>query len=73
MKQIAEAQVNTALRHAADDKERDADQLDTWVQQSLAGGWSTHQVEPMRKKADQLRREASELRRLAMRGLGGSR
>lgn len=36
-----------------------ADQLDTWARQSQEGGWSTHQVQPMRKKADALRREVA--------------
>lgn len=35
-----------------------ANQLDDWAEQSRTGGWSTHQVEPMRKKADELRRIA---------------
>jgi hypothetical protein len=29
-------------------------QLDRWANESKSGGWSTHQVEPMRKKADEL-------------------
>lgn len=45
------------------DKERDANQLDQWANESERGGWSTHQVEPMRKLADRLRREASQMRR----------
>lgn len=47
------------LRHAMNTIVLEADQLDTWAQQSVEGGWSTHQVEPMRKRADVLRREAS--------------
>ena len=38
-----------------------ADQLDAWAAESRAGGWSTHQVDPMRKLADSLRRKASQL------------
>jgi hypothetical protein len=57
-----------ALNAAADDKNRDANQLDDWAGESERGGWSTHQVDPMRAKADQLRREATELRRLLQRG-----
>jgi len=53
-----------AVQNAALEKERDANQLDDWTKESQRGGWSTHQVEPMRKKADQLRREAAELQRL---------
>lgn len=50
------------IKIAISDKERDADQLDQWANQSERGGWSTHQVDPMRKQADRLRREASALR-----------
>lgn len=35
-----------------------ATQLDRWAVESRDGGWSTRQVEPMRKKADELRRIA---------------
>lgn len=31
-----------------------AEQLEKWASESLRGGWSTHQVEPMRKKAVEL-------------------
>jgi hypothetical protein len=57
-----------AVQNAALEKERDANQLDDWARDSKTGGWSTHQVEPMRAKADQLRREAANLRRLLQRG-----
>jgi hypothetical protein len=40
--------------------EETAAQLDQWAEQSVRGGWSTHQVDPMRKKADELRRAASQ-------------
>lgn len=50
------------IKIAISDKERDADQLDQWATQSERGEWSTHQVEPMRKQADKLRREAYALR-----------
>lgn len=36
-----------------------ADQLDLWAGQSQSGGWSTHQVDPMRQKADELRRHSA--------------
>ena len=35
--------------------EEEARQLDCWADESLSGGWSTHQVEPMRKRAEFLR------------------
>lgn len=31
-----------------------AQQLEQWARESRAGGWSTHQVEPMRQKADEI-------------------
>lgn len=39
-----------------------ADQLDEWARESRSGGWSTHQVDPMIRKADDLRRQAAQLR-----------
>lgn len=44
-----------------------ADQLDDWARESRSGGWSTHQVEPMTRKADELRRQAAQFR-LAIKG-----
>lgn len=40
-----------------------ADRLDGWAEQSRSGGWSTHQVEPNRKTADECRRSAARLNR----------
>lgn len=34
---------------------RIADQLDKWASSSMAGGWSTHQVKPMRELARDIR------------------
>ena len=31
-----------------------ATQLELWAEQSLSGGWSTHQVKPMKKLAEQI-------------------
>lgn len=36
-----------------------ADLLDEWAQQSIVGGWSTHQVEANRQTAKLCRRKAS--------------
>jgi hypothetical protein len=36
-----------------------ANQLDRWADESVTYGWSTHQVKPMRAKADELRRIAT--------------
>lgn len=43
------------LREALRDE---AARLEAWARESLQGGWSTHQVGPMRKRADELRRLA---------------
>lgn len=53
----------TALQAAAEEKDRDAYQMDMWVDQSRNGGWSTHQVEAQRKLAGILRQEAAGIRR----------
>lgn len=37
----------------------EASQLEKWGNESREGGWSTHQVDPMRKRADVLRRIAT--------------
>jgi hypothetical protein len=34
-----------------------AKQMNIWADQSIKGGWSTHQVEPMRKLAGEIRRK----------------
>jgi hypothetical protein len=31
-----------------------AEQLRRWANESLTGGWSTHQVDPMRRYADKI-------------------
>lgn len=33
-----------------------AKQLNQWAEQSITGGWSTHQVAPMRNKAAEMHR-----------------
>ena len=45
--------------------EAEADQLDQWADESRSGGWSTHQVTPMRQRADELRRIATRAKRSA--------
>lgn len=39
-----------------------ANTLDRWALQSLNGGWSTHQVDANKMKADDCRRQAAVLR-----------
>jgi hypothetical protein len=43
--------------------EKLADRLDDWAEESLRGGWSTHQVRRNREAADECRREAAKVRR----------
>lgn len=52
-----------AIRRTASFLEELASKLDKWADESIAGGWSTHQVEANRKAADDCRRQASMLRR----------
>jgi hypothetical protein len=51
----------TPLRRAVEILFREAALLDAWARESREGGWSTHQVDPMRRRADELRRAASEI------------
>lgn len=62
------AALREAARNALNMIALEADQLDTWARESVSGGWSTHQVDPMRKKADVLRREAAALREALSKG-----
>lgn len=39
-----------------------ANTLDRWANESRSGGWSTHQVQPNMKAADDCRRRAAKLR-----------
>lgn len=43
----------------------EAQQLDSWANESTSGGWSTHQVKPMRNRADHLRAKADTLQGMA--------
>lgn len=49
----------TDLLAACEQSEADAiavaDQLDRWARESQTGGWSTHQVDPMRRLAANIR------------------
>lgn len=40
----------------------EAEQLEKWADESQIGGWSTHQVDPMRKRAAELRTAAARYR-----------
>ena len=40
---------------------REVSQLERWADESRRGGWSTHQVEPMLKRAQHLRETAARL------------
>ncbi len=37
--------------------EEDVIQMERWADESLSGGWSTHQVRPMRERAKRLREQ----------------
>jgi hypothetical protein len=39
-----------------------ANTLDEWAEQSRSGGWSTHQVEANRSRANECRRQAAHIR-----------
>ena len=42
--------------------EEERDLLLTWVEQSIKGGWSTHQVKPMKERATDLNNIINELK-----------
>ena len=50
------------LREAIALLEEEAVQLDRWADDSLSGGWSTHQVQPMRNRATHLRNRINALK-----------
>lgn len=52
-----------ATEQACVEMSQAADKCDGWAEQSVGGGWSTHQVKPNRELADTLRRRASMTRR----------
>lgn len=54
--------VSPRYEHASD-LEAIADQLLAWADESSRGGWSTHQVEPMKKLAADLLIKVRSLRR----------
>ena len=54
--------MSNELREAINLLEKEAVQLDRWADESLSGGWSTHQVEPMRNRAAMLRNKVNELK-----------
>ncbi len=41
--------------------ESEAKKLETWAKESINGGWSTHQVNPMRQRAQFLRKQINSL------------
>ena len=50
------------LREALGLLDDEQKKLDRWADESLAGGWSTHQVEPMRRRAAFIRERGDSLR-----------
>lgn len=61
-KDRAAAQVREALDTSLNLLAAEADQLENWAIEARAGGWSTHQVDPMNKQAAMLRNQESKLR-----------
>jgi hypothetical protein len=41
----------------------EAEQLETWADESIRGGWSTHQIDAIRQRAQRLRTWAREWKR----------
>lgn len=39
-----------------------ANLMDDWAEESISGGWSTHQVQAQRDLANEFRRKAAQLR-----------
>jgi len=52
-------QLRSAVETAVESHIAMANQLDKWAVESREGGWSTHQVDPMIAKANELRRIAA--------------
>lgn len=50
------------LEEAIQILEEERAQLLEWAKQSSTGGWSTHQVEPMTKRAEHLYNKINELK-----------
>lgn len=51
------------VREAVEQFDRLADRLDSWADESVKGGWSTHQVGAQQHHANECRRFAARLRR----------
>jgi hypothetical protein len=43
----------------------EADLLDRWARESREGGWSTHQVDPMRRRAAEIRDLLADLEKIS--------
>jgi hypothetical protein len=59
----SESRTALALLDAIETLESEAALLDAWARESCTGGWSTHQVTPMRQRAAVLRERALHLER----------
>lgn len=57
----SESRTALALLDAIDLLEAEAALLDAWARESREGGWSTHQVDPMRLRARDLRERAARM------------
>lgn len=56
------SQLVEALKRSAKEHDDMAALLDAWARESVDGGWSTHQVDANRKRADQCRRLSADAR-----------
>ena len=54
--------VSNELREAVKLLEEEVVKLGQWADVSLSGGWSTHQVKPMRDRAEFLRNRVNALK-----------
>lgn len=66
----AAPQLRRELDDAIKATEAVARQLDDWARESLKGGWSTHQVDPMHALANILRRQVDGWKRVAEKAKG---
>jgi len=55
IEEMAEARVRQVAENMAEMLVSEADQLERWIVESQTGGWSTHQVDAMRKRAAYIR------------------
>lgn len=55
IKKMTEDSAKSVVKSLVEELLAEADQLDRWACESEKGGWSTHQVGPMRERASKIR------------------